>query len=258
MKKILRALKTHRKTLAIIFIILALLTLLPWGVSKPNYLGYYSICSFTPISTIILFLIALVFYIVGSKRVILRYATLIVLIVFCLVGFSAYSVRFSIYSLQMSLEVTERDYHYDSFFEDNVVLVRFNLTFKNPTSLDTPSFRIENWDFYINGKKLKIMTYGGIPVEIPTGLRYFPDQSIAVKAHETFNYTQLELFCMQKTLKVEEGDVQEVWTALTQGNFSVTLTGMLVARASGDYKQSLSAIITAARPFEITCNYPRQ
>ena len=256
LKKILRALKMRRKTIAIVFIMLTLLTLLPWGVSKPNYLGYYSICSFTPISTIILFLMALVFYIVGSKRTILRYATLIILILFCLVGFSAYSARFSIYSLQMGLEVTRWDYHYDSFFEDNVVLVQFNLTFKNPTGQDTPSFRIENYDFYINGKKLKIWTYGGIPAESMTGIRYFPDQPIAVKAHETFNYTKLELFCMQKTLKVEEGDVQEVWTALTQGNFSVTLTGTLVARSSSDYKQPLSSIIVAARPFEITCTYP--
>lgn len=258
MKKILKALKTYRKPFAIVFIILALLTLLPWGASRPNYLGYYSICSFTPISTIILFLIALVFYIVESKRVILRYATLIILIVFCLAGFSAYSARFSIYSLQMNLEVTGRDYHYDSFFEDNVVLVRFNLTFKNPTGQDTPSFRIENYDFYINGKKLKIRTYGGIPEDITTGIRYFPTQPLAVKAHETFNYTGLTLFAMQRVLKVEEGNIDEVWTALTQGNFNVTLTGMLVARASDDYKQSLSAIITVARPFEITCTYQQQ
>lgn len=201
---------------------------------------------------------ALVFCFIESKHAILRYGTLIILIISCFAGYSAYSVKLPIYSLKMSLEVTQRDYHYDSFFEDNVVLVKFNLSFENPTSLDTPSFRIENWDFYINGEKLKIWTYGGIPVESITGIRYFPTQPLAVKAHETINYTGLELFAMQKVLKVEEGNIDEVWTALTQGNFNVTLTGMLVARASDDYKQSLSAIITVARPFEITCTYQQQ
>ena len=37
-----------------------ILTLIPHEASKTNYLGYYSICSFTPFSTIILFTMAIV------------------------------------------------------------------------------------------------------------------------------------------------------------------------------------------------------
>lgn len=37
-----------------------ILTLIPSEASKANYLGYYSICAFTPFSTIILFTMAIV------------------------------------------------------------------------------------------------------------------------------------------------------------------------------------------------------
>ncbi len=38
----------------------AIMTLIPAQASKPNYLGYYSICSFTPFSTIILLLLIVI------------------------------------------------------------------------------------------------------------------------------------------------------------------------------------------------------
>ena len=37
-----------------------ILTLIPHEASKPNYLGYYSLCSFVPFSTMILFTMAIV------------------------------------------------------------------------------------------------------------------------------------------------------------------------------------------------------
>lgn len=40
------------------FIVLAIITLLPAEASKPNLLGYYGVCSFTPKSTIILIVIS--------------------------------------------------------------------------------------------------------------------------------------------------------------------------------------------------------
>jgi hypothetical protein len=43
------------------FSILALRTLMPATVSKPNRLGFYSVCSFAPISTAILFILSSIF-----------------------------------------------------------------------------------------------------------------------------------------------------------------------------------------------------
>jgi hypothetical protein len=40
------------------FVALSLITLLPATASKPNFLGYYGVCSWAPCSTVILGIIA--------------------------------------------------------------------------------------------------------------------------------------------------------------------------------------------------------
>jgi hypothetical protein len=50
------------------FAVLALITLMPAAASKPNRLGYYGVCSFTPISTAILFILSSTFFKIGIKE----------------------------------------------------------------------------------------------------------------------------------------------------------------------------------------------
>jgi len=52
----------------IVSVVLGITTLIPAPASKPSLLGYYAHCSFTPISTIICWIIAGVIYWVGSRR----------------------------------------------------------------------------------------------------------------------------------------------------------------------------------------------
>lgn len=56
-----------------VFVVLGVVTLIPAEliqaeVSKPCLLGYEAHCSFTPISTIICWVIAAVFYVVGKRK----------------------------------------------------------------------------------------------------------------------------------------------------------------------------------------------
>jgi hypothetical protein len=51
-----------------VFIILGASTLIPAPASKPNMFGYYSHCSFTPISTVICFIIAGACYWLGKRK----------------------------------------------------------------------------------------------------------------------------------------------------------------------------------------------
>jgi len=53
----------------VVFVVLGITTLIPASASKPSLLGYYAHCSFTPVSTIICWVIAGVIYWFGSKRV---------------------------------------------------------------------------------------------------------------------------------------------------------------------------------------------
>jgi hypothetical protein len=52
----------------IVAIILGASTLIPAPASKPSLLGYYAHCPLTPISTIILWIIAGVIYWLGKKK----------------------------------------------------------------------------------------------------------------------------------------------------------------------------------------------
>ena len=52
-----------------LFLILGITTLMPAPASKPCLLGYYAHCSFTPVSTIICWVIAGVCYWLGRRRV---------------------------------------------------------------------------------------------------------------------------------------------------------------------------------------------
>jgi ABC-type amino acid transport system permease subunit len=51
----------------IVAVLLEVLTLIPAPASKPSLLGYYAHCSFTPISTIILWIVAGIIYWLGRR-----------------------------------------------------------------------------------------------------------------------------------------------------------------------------------------------
>ncbi len=53
--------------LIIVFVILGISTLIPAPASKPCLLGYYAHCSFTPLSTIICWVIAGICYLLGKR-----------------------------------------------------------------------------------------------------------------------------------------------------------------------------------------------
>jgi hypothetical protein len=49
------------------FVAMALITLLPAAASKPNRLGYFSVCSYAPISTIILLFLSAISMLLSYK-----------------------------------------------------------------------------------------------------------------------------------------------------------------------------------------------
>ena len=50
------------------FIALSVMTLTPEQASKPNRLGYYSVCSYAPISTAILFALSAAFLLSSHRK----------------------------------------------------------------------------------------------------------------------------------------------------------------------------------------------
>ncbi len=86
---------------AIVLLVLGLLTLVPSpGASKPSLLGYKAKCSFTPVSTLILFWMALVLYTIRARLmnesgILGSFALLIVLSIVFLAGIIFYSFRYA-------------------------------------------------------------------------------------------------------------------------------------------------------------------
>ncbi|MDH5391429.1 MAG: hypothetical protein OEX10_09790, partial [Candidatus Bathyarchaeota archaeon] len=56
--------------------------------------------------------------------------------------------------------------------------------------------------------------------------------------------------------EIEGNDTESLWASLVQGNFKVTLTGVLVARTDfGNEDRSPSKLIMVARPLTLSCTY---
>jgi len=51
-----------------VFLLLGIWTMVPASASKLCLLGYYAHCSFTPVSTLICWIIAIVLYLFGKRR----------------------------------------------------------------------------------------------------------------------------------------------------------------------------------------------
>jgi len=258
LERIATELKHYSKALATVCIILGFLTLVPWSTSKPNHISYYSICSFAPISTVVLFMIAVAFYSFGKGIMWLCYVGMIALItVFSFTGYWAYTIKLPVDSLQVNIIIDYFWYGYDDFFKDNVASIFLNLTFKNPTHQDTQTLRIENYDFYINGKKLKLSTYNSFPTGGYAGIRYIT-WALSIKANQTLTYSGIHILLEKNYTKIAGNDKESVWTALIQGNFNVTLTGVLVARTDfGDTEigRPPSILNTVTRSLTLTCTY---
>lgn len=68
MKEKERKMPLKYKVLAAVCWILGLTTVMPAPASKPCLLGYYAHCSFTPVSTVILVVLGIVFLAIGSRK----------------------------------------------------------------------------------------------------------------------------------------------------------------------------------------------
>jgi hypothetical protein len=60
--------KLYYRFLVIVLILLGFSTIIPAPASRPSMLGYYAHCSFTPVSTVILWALACLIYWLGRRK----------------------------------------------------------------------------------------------------------------------------------------------------------------------------------------------
>lgn len=246
--------------------VLALLTLIPWFSSRANFLGYHSLCSYTPVSSIAMFTIALSFqaYIKGQHRKLQRTLIPILLII---IGFSAwwfYTFKLPMHNLEITMT---KEYFWigstDMYgHEENTSSITFNLTIKNPTSQWTPLFtgtiNSRGTPLMINGRKLTegaFISGGGYSSSgifwflMPTVLK--PQENVTFQMHCRFFYDRLE---------AEGASKDEIWLSLKEENFTLSVTGILTAQPFiGDFPDANNMVersfTWSARPFTTTLEF---
>jgi hypothetical protein len=238
---------------------LAVVTLVPWSASIPNHLGYYSVCSFAPVSTAMLLVLGLgiLSYGLGRKREFEAFVVALVVLIGAS-GVWAYTEKLPISNLQLGIQV-RGIVQIRGYYSPNSTEVVLNLTVHNPTDVDTPAFEIESFDFVINGTRLAgsylfFRGYGGSGNYF--GVRYILEGE-TVRAHQTNIYKDLILHILWGMTEFEGGDPSTVHSALNQSKFSLTLSGLIVIRTSYIKPPDIRpGPIIAVTPFNVSCTYP--
>lgn len=246
LKSIVVALRRYWKALVIASFIVGILTAVPWNAYRLNHLGYYSLCSSTPISTITMFLMAGAFYWLGKGRLRLLYGTMIiVLVIFGLVGYWIYAAKMPMDSIQINVAINYVWSGYSVTWNGNISSISINLTSHNPTCQDSPAFRVENYDFHVNDKRLYEGTYD-VFSEAGSGrredIRWLNNHPTTLKAKQTS--ILVIVITISNFTQIEGNDLETLWTSLTQRNFTLTLTGNLCARFFDE-----SRLVLVASPF---------
>lgn len=229
--------------LSVLCVGLAVATLMPWSNSIPNSFGYYSVCSFAPISTAMLLVLGFGIHAYGGGH--RRQLAASVMILVTLAGYSgfwAYTMKMPISSLQV---VSIQPVDVLKWFGPDYVR-RFTLTFYNPIGTETYPFGLESLVFVINGTRLVPGTYDFYALGEP----YY------VGAHQTStNGSFIDLHIWPNYTKAEGGSIDTVLLALNS-TFSLTLSGLLVERGSWNNQSPFAGWVVAASPFKVSCNYP--
>lgn len=248
--------KRYWKILVTLAIILGLSTIAPINVGKPNFFGSFTLCSFAPVSTVTMFIVATVIYSFVKNRKILFYATLLLsLIIGGFTGFWIYDAKLPMDSLEIGVSNVRFWTGYDKYeiWEGgNVSHILFNLTIHNPTARDTSALRWEREaDFYIEGKRLEKHTY-----EVHG---FYADPRI-IKANTTFTI-DVRVTVIYGYTRIRGDSLENVWASLMTKNFTFNIRGILVTRYYyapshlPEYERRQYSIVWASKPFTISYTY---
>lgn len=247
--------KRHWKILVTSAIILGFSTIVPINVGRPNFIGSFTLCSFAPIATIVMFILALTVYSFVNKRKLLLYVNVfLILVIVGFTGFWAYDAKLPMDNIRVDMSIYNYHFGYSLVYEEDISKIFFNLVLHNTLTRDTPAFWVEYYDFYVEGKKLELGTY-----HVPGGWRAggktrWIGSDITLEPNQTMTL-EVEVTLSLDSTKVEGNTVEDVWTSLSSKNFTFRMDGILVSRRYYGPKNTDYYIVWASRPFSIAYRY---
>jgi len=244
-------LKIYWKLLVLVLVILGFLTFLPWPVSSPDFLGNYSLCSFTPISNLGMFILAFALYSFATDRKKALYAFLAILL--ALLGFTGFwyvAAKMPMNDIQINVSVDYFRSGYDRGLNENLSVIWLNFDLRNPSDRDSLGFVIENPRAIVDNWQAPA---GAVDDTLGTiGYTWLASgRPIVIKGHQN------------QTLKLEvrfyhNSVPTDVLIHVLARNFTLTMAGLLVVRPYFDATYAYASIngsgklVLVARPFSIS------
>lgn len=247
-------LRKYWKVFVVLFVILGFSTVLPINVGKPNFLSAFTFCSFAPVATIAMFVLALTIYLFVKRRKLLLYGNVAVLLVIVLfTGFWVYDAKLPMDNISVDMSIYHYYFGYGDAFKKNVSSISFNLLLHNTLMRETPPFRVEYYDFYVNGRKLQVDTYEVFTSGRSPLFRWIgPFVTLGPNQTTTLEVILILLF---DYTKLEGGTIQDIWTPLSDKNFTLRMDGILVSRTYYDPEYTDFSIVWVSTPFSLKYTY---
>lgn len=238
----MKLVKLHWKILVLASFILGLLTLYPWNISKPNFLGNYSFCNFAPVSTLGMFVIALALYFLGAKHRRMFYGTIGVLVVISsFVGYWYVNAKLPMENIQANIVIHRYWSGYSNLHEKNVTDVLFNLILYNPSDIDSLGFLLENPEVFVNNWHLPYyrVHLGNWRRILYGEYTWFGDMPINIKAHQNVTI-QIAIEAL-----IDEAPA-DVWASLQNQNFTLTIKAILTVRPYLSSSDSVGSMLSGS------------
>lgn len=249
----------HWKILVLLFVFLGVSTVLPIGMGRPNFFGFFTLCSFAPIATIAMFILALTVYLFVNKRKLLLYGNVFLLLVIVgFTGFWVYDAKLPMDNIRVDMSIYNYYFGYSRVYEENISKIFFNLVLQNTLMRDTPAFWVEYYDFYVEGKKLEFYTYDVFPGGIGgwyAGIKTrWIGSDITLEPNQTMTL-EVEVTLSLDYTKVEGDTIEDVWTSLSNKNFTFRMDGILVSRRYYGPEYTDYYIVWGSTRFSIAYRY---
>jgi len=220
-------------------------------MGKPNFFGSHTLCSFAPVATGAMFILALTIYSFVTKRKLTLYGSVsILLLIIGFTGFWIYNAKIPMDSIQMNITNVRfwigEEPHWISGNPANVSSIYFNVTLYNPSSQDIPAFHTENPAMRINDKFIDMYDVEIWDVEIRLYEPLKAYSMIRINMRVRFNQKFID---------------PDVWASLLNKNFTFTISGVLIVRyyyAPSDiseYDRRLYSIVWASKPYSLSYTY---
>lgn len=232
-------------------IFLGFAAIIPWHNIRDNFLGYTSLCSFTPVASIVLFNSALAIHSWLNKHRKVFYGAIAIFMV--TLGFIAWwfaEFKLPMNNLTASMTIDTFWIGNDNLF-GNSSKITFYLTIKNPTTRETPLFLIQPMSMAIDDKELvdgyTLDSFNG--TSEGDGLRWF-NNPLVLRPNEQVTIR------MEFRIFFDGAAPQELWTTM-HGNFAFGMHGILTARPffDGFPITDNDRYTWAAKPFFISQQY---